>query len=188
MRFEQINEKAPIVPMQPLQSTTKQEYAPTITITKTRRTLLILLGIHMVLALFYFIERIVVLAKYHNVHKDARNPNVPTSNIGNVISGAILIVYLILYIVMVVKYVRIGILIFAWLGILELVGLVILIVFAIVAIATFSAVLHDTGVGLAFSVTLLIIAVLTFIFTMLTVIFSFKLAKLIKIQHNYQHI
>ncbi|CAF1552571.1 unnamed protein product, partial [Rotaria sordida] len=47
MQSERINEKVPIVPMQPLQSTTKQEYAPTITITKTRRTLLILLGIHM---------------------------------------------------------------------------------------------------------------------------------------------
>ncbi|CAF1356484.1 unnamed protein product [Rotaria sordida] len=77
---------------------------------------------------------------------------------------------------------------FAWLGIVELVALAVLIVIGIIAITTFSAVLHDIDIGIVLSVILLIVSVLTFIFTTLTVVFSFELAKLIQIQHNYQYI
>ncbi|CAF4367255.1 unnamed protein product [Rotaria sp. Silwood2] len=183
-----MSDKEPIVPMQMSQSTTKQGYAPNNNVKKTRIILLILLGIHMVLALLYLIEHIVALVKYYNVPNDIRNHTAAYSYIGNAVSSTILVIYLTLYIIAVVKYARIAILIFAWLGILELLAVVIVIIFAIIAIVALSTIAHNAAVGIVFSVILLIIAVLTFIFTILTVIFSFKLAKLIKIQNNYQSI
>ncbi|CAF1073281.1 unnamed protein product [Rotaria sp. Silwood1] len=186
MQFEGPNEKAPIAPMPISQLTSKQDYAPNNNVKKTRITLLILLAVHMVLAWLYFIEHIVGLAKYYDASKEIRDHEAAFPYISNVISGAVLILYLIIYIIVVVQYMRIGILIFAWLGILELLGLVLVIVFAIIAIVAFSTTSHYAAVGIVFSVILLIIAIFTFIFTMLTVIFSFKLAKLIKIQHTYQ--
>ncbi|CAF3677922.1 unnamed protein product [Rotaria sp. Silwood1] len=149
MQFEGPNEKAPIAPMPISQLTSKQDYAPN----------------NNVLAWLYFIEHIVGLAKYYDASKEIRDHEAAFPYISNVISGAVLILYLIIYIIVVVQYMRIGILIFAWLGILELLGLVLVIVFAIIAIVAFSTTSHYAAVGIVFSVILLIIAIFTFIFT-----------------------
>ncbi|CAF5119734.1 unnamed protein product, partial [Rotaria sp. Silwood1] len=63
------------------------------------------------LAWLYFLEQIVGLIQYYNVPKDIRDYNAAISYISNVVFGAILILYLAVYIFVVFKYARIPILI-----------------------------------------------------------------------------
>ncbi|CAF5084188.1 unnamed protein product, partial [Rotaria sp. Silwood1] len=65
----------------------------------------------MALAWLYFLEQIVGLIQYYNVPKDIRDYNAAISYISNVVFGAILILYLAVYIFVVFKYARIPILI-----------------------------------------------------------------------------
>ncbi|CAF4967055.1 unnamed protein product [Rotaria sp. Silwood1] len=65
----------------------------------------------MIFALFNFIQQIVGLSKYYNVPIESRDHALASSYISNTIVGAITIVFLIIFIVIVIKYNRIGILI-----------------------------------------------------------------------------
>ena len=78
--------------------------------------------------MFYFIERIVALARYYNVPLSIRDEKLAGTFIGNTVAGkarkdysfsfpltshlgALSVIYILLFIVVVVKYMRIGILI-----------------------------------------------------------------------------
>ncbi|CAF1380071.1 unnamed protein product [Rotaria sp. Silwood1] len=111
MQSEGTSEKAPIAPMQMSQSAIERDYAPSSGARQIRTILLILLAIHMALAWVYFLEQIIGLIQYYNVPKDIRDYNAAFSYISNVVFGAILILYLAIYIFAVFQYARIPILV-----------------------------------------------------------------------------
>jgi len=166
----------------------EQGYQQNHEIHRARNILMILIGIKLILAVIYFIREVVNLAHYlrlDEVHRDGKHTGIYASSV--VVAGLSLI-YLIIFAAMVIKYIRIGILIFAWLGLIELILVILLVILLIVGAIIISAASHAVAVGIVASIIIIIIATISCLLTILIVIYAFKLARLIKAHDGYQSV
>jgi len=126
-------------------------------------------------AVSYLVSQFVTLIKYAS-----------GTNIAGFILAIASLCYLIVFIVVVVRYFRIPILVFAWLGAIHLMCVAAVAVLAIIGVIVISALISSAILAIVLIVVVIVIAGLYAIFTILTVIYSFKLARAIKQQQAYQ--
>ncbi|CAF1596763.1 unnamed protein product [Rotaria sordida] len=147
---------------------------------RTRVILLTLISIEIACTLFYFIWNLVALISYsHHGGKDYNNTSMDTL-IGTVVASFIALIYEIIFLCVVIKYIRTGILICACIGILQLVYLICLIVLLIIAIVITASAAHNVAGGIVLAIVIIVIIGIANILSVLRIIYAFKVARLIK--------
>ncbi|CAF1031086.1 unnamed protein product [Adineta steineri] len=180
------DEKVPVVPVTASQPIIVEDYKDYQDIRRTRGVLIVLIAIQLVFAIFYFIERTIVLVRYYNIPHEMRGDSLSGSYIVGVIVAAFSVVYYNIFIIVVAQYRQTAILIFSWLGLIQLIFIGIIIALSIIAIVAVSTIASHIGTGIVISIIIIIIAGLACILTILTVICGFRMVNLLKMHGSYQ--
>ncbi|CAF4894890.1 unnamed protein product [Rotaria sp. Silwood1] len=124
---------------------------------RTRIILIILIVIQIAFVLTYFIRDLIALISYLRYHENDRNNTYVRTYTGTVVASAAAFIYEFLFLLMVIKYVRIGILIFAWIGILHILCVVCLVIMLIIATVIGASMANSAAGGLIASIIIIIL-------------------------------
>jgi len=179
-----------VEPIQNVQQSISQDFKQNKEIKNARIIILVLVTLELVFALYYLIQQCITLGRYDKIPSKARYGPVSDALIGDVVFPVFSVIYLIVFIVVVARYLRVGILVFAWLSIIQVVCTFAVFIISVIALADLENTNFGpvTNAGVAFSGVLVALSFLTFVFTIVVIIFAFKLAKLLKQQEAYQYV
>jgi len=104
---------------------------------------------------------------------------------GNLIAAILSLVYITVFIVVVAEYVHYGIRMLAYLGLIQLICTIIIIILTIIGLVHGTAATSGVAVGTGASVIVIIVTALTFLITILTIVYALKLAKDIEQLEHY---
>ncbi|CAF1221339.1 unnamed protein product [Rotaria sordida] len=151
---------------------------------RARMILIILILIEMAFISVYFIWEFIALISY--VQETSLNKAYVNNYVGTVVASGIVLIYEMLFLLLVIQYHRIGILIFAWIGILHLLCVFCLIILLMITIAAGAIVVNSVVGGLVASIIIIVLTTIASILSILTVVYAFKLARHLKEQSAYR--